>query len=79
VRRISEQNVEIVRRWSEIYEATRRLPDSEFFSQDVVYHPLASFTENEECRGLDALRHWVDGWRETWSDDFIEHVTSIRD
>lgn len=73
------ENVEIVRRWTEIYEATGRLPDPEFFSQDVVYRPLTNFTENEECRGLDAFQRWVEGWREPWADDFIDHVTSMRD
>lgn len=76
---MSQENVEIVRRWAEIYEATRRDPDREFFSQDVIYRPIANFTETEECRGLDALRRWVDAWKETWADDFIDRVTSIRD
>jgi hypothetical protein len=76
---MSQVNVEIVRRWAEIYEATRRYPDSEFFSQDVIYRPMANFTETEECRGLAALRRWIDAWRETWADDFIDQVTNIRD
>jgi ketosteroid isomerase-like protein len=47
-------------------------------SSDVVYRPIASFAEAEECRGHDALRRFFDGFWEAWADDAVWRLETTR-
>jgi ketosteroid isomerase-like protein len=47
-------------------------------SSDVVYRPIASFAEVEECRGHDALRRFFDGFWEAWADDAVWQLETTR-
>jgi ketosteroid isomerase-like protein len=47
-------------------------------SSDVVYRPIASFAEVEECRGHDAVRRFFDGFWEAWADDAVWRLDTTR-
>ena len=47
-------------------------------SSDVVYRPIASFAEVEECRGHDAVRRFFDGFWEAWADDAVWRLDTVR-
>jgi ketosteroid isomerase-like protein len=74
---MSQENVEIVRRALEA--ASRLFVDAAFYAPDLVYRPIASFTESAECRGVDELRRFAERFSEAWADDFTINGTSIRD
>ena len=76
---MSQENVEIVRRWYERAHATRMYPDPALFSPDFIYRPVANFTESGTCRGLDEFRRFLDSFYEAWADDFTTAATSVRD
>jgi ketosteroid isomerase-like protein len=47
-------------------------------SPDVVYRPIASFAEVEECRGHDAVRRFFYGFWEAWADDAVWRLDTVR-
>jgi ketosteroid isomerase-like protein len=71
-------NVEIVTRVNAMRNQ-RSFEDLSLYSPELIYHPLAAFSENHECRGLDEFREFMESFYGTWADDFIATVTSIRD
>jgi len=73
------EHLEIVRRANDAFN--RRDGDAwlSFFSVDVVYRPVPTFTDSQARRGLDALRRFMDEWHDAWADDYITHVESIRE
>ena len=48
-------------------------------SPEVIYRPMATFTESEECRGVEEYRRFLDRFFESFADDFAAEITSIRD
>jgi ketosteroid isomerase-like protein len=77
-----QENVDRHRRIIEAYEAAN-VGDRDgwlaLLSADVVYRPIPTFTETQECRGHDEYRRFVDGFMEAWADDFACHAETIRD
>jgi len=41
-----------------------------FFSADIVFRPVTTFTDSQERRGLGAMRRWMEEWHDAWADDF---------
>ncbi len=76
---MSQENVEIVRRAFERFQATRAFGDPEFHSPDHVYRPMAGFTESEEYRGIEGYRGFGESFLEAWADDFTINATSLGD
>jgi ketosteroid isomerase-like protein len=76
---VSQENVEIVRRAYELVEEGDWSGNLRFLSPDVVYRPLAMFTETHEVRGRDAYRRFIDSFMEAWSDDFTIRPVTRRD
>jgi len=76
---MSQENVEIVRRWYERAHATRMYPDPALFSPDFIYRPVANFTESGTYRGLGEFRRFLESFYEAWGDDFTITATSVRD
>jgi ketosteroid isomerase-like protein len=52
--------VELVRRWNEAWN--RRDVDAglSLLSPDIVFRPIATFTDSQERQGLDAMRRFWD-------------------
>jgi ketosteroid isomerase-like protein len=75
---MSRENVEIVRRAIALRNS-RDFDDMSLYSPELVYRPIANFSESEECCGHEEFRHFMEGFFTTWADDFTAHVTSIRD
>lgn len=50
-----------------------------FFSADIVYRPIATFTDSQERRGLGAMRRFMNEWHEAWADDFTIQTESIHE
>jgi ketosteroid isomerase-like protein len=69
---------ELVRRFAEAYNRSDFDALSSLLSPDVVYRPLATFTETQECRGLDECRRFFEGFLEVWADDFAARVDTTR-
>ena len=76
---MSQENVDIVRRWYEHSHALREHPDPALLSPDLIYRPVANFTESGTCRGLDEFRRFLESFYEAWADDFTITATSVRD
>ena len=70
--------VELVRRVNEAWNSRDFEAMSVLFSSDVVYRPIAVFTEAEECRGFDECRRFFEGFFEAWADDFRLSLDTIR-
>ncbi len=47
-------------------------------SPDIVYRPIASFAEVEECRGHDAIRRFFDSFWQAWADDADWRLDTVR-
>ena len=71
--------VEIVRRASEAFN--RRDLDAwlSFYSPDIVFRPVPTFTDSQERRGLGAMRRFMEEWYDAWADDYTTQVESIRE
>jgi len=75
---MSQQNVDIVRRWYERSRAREHF-DPALLSPDLIYRPVANFTESGTYRGLDEFRRFLESFYEAWADDFTITATSVRD
>jgi uncharacterized protein (TIGR02246 family) len=49
-----------------------------FFSSDVVYRPIPTFTDSLERRGRDAFRSFMQEFQAAWADDFLQTPETIR-
>jgi len=45
---------------------------------DVVYRPISTFAESEECRGPEEYFRFLEGFWEAWADDATWHLHTIR-
>ncbi len=50
-----------------------------FFSPDVVYRPVPTFTDSQERQGLGAMRRFIEEWHDAWADDYTTQAESIRE
>jgi ketosteroid isomerase-like protein len=75
---VSHENVEIVRRAMEL-QNPREYADLKLYAPDIIYRPLAIFTESNECRGLEEYLRFGQGYFADWAEDFTTRVTSVRD
>jgi ketosteroid isomerase-like protein len=50
-----------------------------FFSPDIVYRPVPTFTDSQERQGLDAMRRWMEEWHDAWADDYTTQTESVRE
>jgi SnoaL-like protein len=67
---MSQENLEVVRRWLAIWERSSeevRATVAEFCDADVDYYPVRKFSDARPCHGLDEFSDWLAGWREAWS------------
>lgn len=76
---MSQDNVEVVRRAINLRSRRDFAIEMALYSPDLVYRPMATFSESRECRGPDEFRRFLEGFFMTWTDDFRAEVTSIRD
>ena len=68
--RISEQNVEIVRRWLEFWSTSpeqARSGVTRFSDADADYYPVAKFPEARPCHGQDEIAQFFVGFMRAWS------------
>ncbi|HEY4452177.1 MAG TPA: nuclear transport factor 2 family protein [Solirubrobacteraceae bacterium] len=72
-----QENVAIVKR---VYErvAKREWGEPDVFSPDVVYRPIATFTETRECHGIEQYRRFLESFMEAWAEDFVLRPVSFR-
>jgi ketosteroid isomerase-like protein len=75
---VSQENVELVKRFFALV-GQGSFDDPAIFSTDLIYRPMATFTESEECRGVEQFRRFHDSFYETWADDFAAEIAGIRD
>jgi ketosteroid isomerase-like protein len=70
--------VELVRETNDA--GNRRDLDSvvRLMSPNVVYRPLANFTESTERRGREEYRRFAEEFLETWADDFCANLDTVR-
>lgn len=70
--------VEVVRRANEAWN--RRDLDSllRLLSPEVVYRPLANFTESAERRGHEQFRRFAEEFLEPWAEDFTTKLDTVR-
>jgi ketosteroid isomerase-like protein len=71
--------VELVRRANDAFN--RRDVDAwlSFYSPDIVYRPVPSFTDSQERRGLGAMRRFMEEWHDAWAEDYTTEAESIRE
>ena len=71
--------VELLRRANEAFN--RRDVDAwlSFYSPDVVFRPVRTFTDSQERRGHRAMRRFMEEWYDAWADDYSTQVESIRE
>jgi hypothetical protein len=63
-RAMSQENVEIVRRWlavGSVGPQEVRAAVGEFCDADVDYHPVRLFSDAGPCHGLEELSEWLAG------------------
>jgi ketosteroid isomerase-like protein len=70
---------ELVRRANDAFNARDVDAWFSFFSPDVVYRPVPTFTDSQERRGLDAMRRFMAEWHDAWADDYTTRAESIRE
>jgi hypothetical protein len=75
---VSQSNVELVKQAIE-RQNPRDYADLTLYSPDIIYRPLAIFTESRECRGLEEYLRFGHSYFRDWADDFTTTVTSVRD
>ena len=67
---MSQENVEIVRRWLAIGSAgpeEARAAVAEFCDADVDYYPVRKSSGAQPCHGLDEVSRFLARWLEAWS------------
>jgi hypothetical protein len=67
---MSQENVEVVRRWVAIGSVGPeevRATVAEFCDADVDYYPFRKFSDARPCRGLEESSKFLAGWGEAWS------------
>jgi hypothetical protein len=68
---MSQENVEIVRRW--LSPPTLNGPRgakaavAEFCDPDVDYYPVRKFSDSQPCHGLEEVSEFLARWLEAWS------------
>jgi ketosteroid isomerase-like protein len=71
LRRVSAENVEIVRRWLAPTLSTNpdevRASVAEFCDPDIDYYPVRKFPEARPCHGVDELSQFLARFYESWS------------
>jgi hypothetical protein len=75
---MSEDNIEIVRRWLEtLGAAPEKAPASaaEFWDADADYYPVRKFPEARPCHGLEEISRFLVGFAEAWSHREYELTT----
>ena len=68
---MSQENVEIVRRWLAIGSAgpeQARAVVAEFCDADVDYYPVRKLSGGRPCHGLEEYSEFLARWLEAWSD-----------
>jgi ketosteroid isomerase-like protein len=48
------------------------------YSSDIVYRPIASFTDNRERRGRADVLRFFEEFMEAWADDFTTNLDTLR-
>jgi ketosteroid isomerase-like protein len=71
--------VEMVRRANEAFNNRDVDAWLSFFSPDIAYRPVATFTDSEERRGLGAMRRFMNEWHDVWADDFTAQTENIQE
>ncbi len=73
------ENVAVVRRANDAFN--RRDVDAwlSFYSPDIVYRPVPTFTDSRERQGLGAMRRWMEEWLDAWADDYTTRAESVRE
>ena len=67
---MSQENVEVVRRWLAIFNAgleEARAAVAEFCDADVDYYPVRKFSDARPCHGLEECSEFLAGWGKAWS------------
>ena len=67
---MSEENVEIVRRWLEFWSTSpeqARSGVTRFSDADADYYPVAKFPEARPCHGQDEIAQFFVGFMRAWS------------
>jgi ketosteroid isomerase-like protein len=76
---MSEENVEIVRRFWDLYREGR-WSNLDLLSEDLIYRPTPEMPETGEYRGREGYRRYLEGFfNEDWSQDLTAKPTSFRD
>src|SRR4051794_41977380 len=68
-RAMSQENVEVVRRWLAIGSVGPegvRATVAEFCDADVDYYPVRKFSDARPCHGLEEFSEWLAGRRGGW-------------
>jgi ketosteroid isomerase-like protein len=75
---MSEENVEIVRRMYELFNADGIEAALDLITPDAVWHPFPEWIEKSEYRGHEGVREVVAVWTENF-DEFAAEVEEFRE
>jgi ketosteroid isomerase-like protein len=82
-RAMSQENVEIVRRWFESFTAGVQIDAHlrEFWDEEVDYYPVRKVPEAQPCHGLEEVSDFFARWLEPWSrlDFVIRELVDVGD
>jgi uncharacterized protein (TIGR02246 family) len=70
--------VELVRQTNDAWNRRDLDTFMSLHSPDVVYRPIATFTDTRERRGRDELRRFMEEFSEAWADDFTIQLDTVR-
>jgi uncharacterized protein len=74
---MSQENVEIVRRGFEAWNAGDMDALREYFDPNVILHTLEGWPEPGPYIGRDAVMRWFEQLRDTWDSDAFDRIDFI--